>query len=714
MTALRWKTTFCAWLVAALLSFKTVHAADTESTQTVVVTGQRETYRASQPTIGKYTQPLRETPQTITVLPRKLIKDQAAVTTRETLRNVPGLAIAAGEGGNQGDNITIRGFGSRSDFFLDGMRDFGNYTRDPFNTEQIEVLQGPASVMFGRGSTGGVVNQQTKTARLDHFGVGAVVVGTDRTNRGLIDVNERLESVSKSAAVRVNAMAHRNEVIDRDIAASSRDGVALSVVQGLGTPTRFTLNYLHQQQDDEPDYGIPWFRSAIPEVRRANFYGFASDHDHFEAEVDIATLRVEHDLPVRPEGNARLTLRSQTRVADYDRSFQVTEPVIAATVPFGTAPGNITVTRNQIVSDTEDGLFDQQLDVFAHFQTGDFHHNVATGLEFASESSDPIRARFQDVPATNLLAPNPFDRFRGTGVATASTRARVKTRSAYAVDTIGLSKRWDVLAGARYDEADADVQQFVGTRTRLTREDAFTSWRAGLVHKPNRRTSIYYATGTSFNPSAEQLALQVATANVEPEESRTQEIGAKVDLPDPRITLGGAVFKSAKGNAREVDPTNALQQILSGDHEARGFQLSAAGVIGRGWDIFTGYGYLDARVKRSINPLLIGNALPNAPRHTFNLFTTYHLTPRLTIGGGAFANSRRASTTNVDANTGLVRIAPGFVTTNLMMGWQATDRIHVQGTVQNANDKFYIEAIHPNHAIPAAGRTALVITTVKL
>src|SRR4051812_8632225 len=173
MNLVRWKLAFCSWLLAALLTARTARAADAkedEAMQTVVVQGTRESYRVKRaPSLAKYTQPLVETPQTVNVVPAQLMRDQGAVTTREALRNVPGISLAAGEGSSQGDSLTIRGFSARSDFFIDGMRDFGSYYRDPFNLQQIDVLQGPASVMFGRGSTGGIVNQQAKSPRLEAF-----------------------------------------------------------------------------------------------------------------------------------------------------------------------------------------------------------------------------------------------------------------------------------------------------------------------------------------------------------------------------------------------------------------------------------------------------------------------------------------------------------------------------------------------------------------
>src|SRR5580698_1009124 len=172
----------------------------------VVVTGRQDSYNTQQSALPKLPEPLRDTAQSITVVPRELMDDQHTTTLRDALRNVAGISIAAGEGSSQGDNLTIRGFTARNDIFLDGMRDFGSYYRDPFNLEQVEVLEGPSGILFGRGSTGGVVEQDSKTPELRGFINGGVSFGTDLTRRGTLDLNEPLPEISTNAAFRLDIM----------------------------------------------------------------------------------------------------------------------------------------------------------------------------------------------------------------------------------------------------------------------------------------------------------------------------------------------------------------------------------------------------------------------------------------------------------------------------------------------------------------------------
>jgi catecholate siderophore receptor len=182
-------------------------------------------YQTQTPSLGKLTRPLLETPQSINVVPKQLIQDQGGIAARDALRNVPGISLGAGEAGAQGDNLTLRGFTGRNDFFLDGMRDFGSYTRDPFDLESIEVLKGPASVLFGRGSTGGIINEVTKHAVLTPVTTGTVTLGTDGTKRFVTDVGRPIAGLNGSA-IRLNLMGNLNGVAGRDDAQYRRFGIA--------------------------------------------------------------------------------------------------------------------------------------------------------------------------------------------------------------------------------------------------------------------------------------------------------------------------------------------------------------------------------------------------------------------------------------------------------------------------------------------------------
>ena len=287
--------------------------------------------------LPKFTQPLVDTPQTIDIVPQHVIQDQGATTLRDTLRNVAGISIAAGEGGAQGDNLTVRGFTARNDIFLDGMRDFGSYYRDPFDMQEVAVLQGPSSVTFGRGSTGGIVNQETKAPRSDALFAGTVDLGTDQTKRVTADLNRSLHALGSGTAFRLNVMGHDSKFAGRDIAENRRYGIAPSLAFGLASPNRLTLSYLREGSDDTPDYGIPWLFNGPAPVERRNYYGF--EHGNYlKTDVDLGTVKFEHNV------NSNLTFRNQARYAHYTRDVRITEAQIDATTLGDEPAGNATGT----------------------------------------------------------------------------------------------------------------------------------------------------------------------------------------------------------------------------------------------------------------------------------------------------------------------------------------------------------------------------------
>ena len=283
--------------------------------------------------MDKFTEPLLYTPQTIAVVPQFLIQDQGVSTLRDTLRNVPGISLAAGEAGAQGDNLTIRGFTARNDIFMDGIRDFGSSYRDAFNYEQVEALEGPAGIQFGRGSTGGVINQANKIPQDSKFVNVQTQFGTDLTRRITGDINTPIADEMGGAAFRVNVMGQEGGVAGRDAAEIRRFGIAPSISIGMNTKTPATLSYVHLTENDTPDYGLPWLFNKLAPADRHSYFGFP-DANYLKTNDDILTLKVQHDF------SPGINLHTIARAANYPRQAQITEPQICsnatASFPVGT------------------------------------------------------------------------------------------------------------------------------------------------------------------------------------------------------------------------------------------------------------------------------------------------------------------------------------------------------------------------------------------
>ncbi|HTO74840.1 MAG TPA: TonB-dependent receptor, partial [Thermoanaerobaculia bacterium] len=490
----------------------------------------------------KFTEPVRDTPQTISVIPTEVMEEQATSTLRDALRNVAGISIAAGEGGAQGDSLTLRGFTARNDIYIDGMRDFGSYYRDPFNLQQVEVLKGPASSEFGRGSTGGVVNQSSKTPSLQPSLGADLFLGTAQTYRATADVSQPLPSFGEGAAFHLAVMGNDSQVAGRDVAENRRFGVAPSLAFGLDGPTRLTLSYFHQTAKDIPDYGVPWYFNEPAPVNRANYYGF-EDGSYLNTNADMGTIRFERDF------SANVSVREQARYAVYTRDGRITEARLPTSATPDTPLDQIQVTRNQIAVQSTESFLQNQLDTTFRFETGGLKHTLVAGIEFGRETSDPTRFAYSGVPTTSLLHPDPGDDFAGTATVSSRVDTTSDTFAAYALDTVAFGD-FQVTGGFRWDRFATDYLQSVAPSIQLSRTDEMPNWRAAIVYKPKENGTIYFDAGTSSNPSAETLSLSTANVNLDPEENRTYEVGTKWDFSGGRLSTRLAVFRTEKLNAR--------------------------------------------------------------------------------------------------------------------------------------------------------------------
>jgi catecholate siderophore receptor len=666
--------------------------------ESVVVTG-----RVSAPSSLKYTEELRDTPQTLVVVPREVIDQQAATTLREVLQNVPGLTIAAGEGGTPaGDNLTLRGFSARNDIFVDGVRDLGPLTRDTFNVEQVEVAKGPSSVYAGRGSTGGTINMVSKTPLPAASRQVALALGSAATHRITADLNQPLRGLGPGAALRLNVMGHEAQASGREVVEGERWGIAPSIAVGLGGDTRATVSYYHLRQDNLSDYGIPWvpatnaalpaFRDRPAPVPRDTYYGLLH-RDHEDLSADLATLRVEHDF-----GDAH-TLRSQLRYGYSERDSMATPPRFAA-------DDSTVINREMRSWLTEDEVWDNQTDVVSRFSTGSVDHALTAGLALSHEGNVRRTRTAPNMPTT-LLNPDPNDVFPDAitpGPVVGDVAAW--SGAVYAFDTAHLSRSLELTGGLRWDYFDADGVNTTGAE--VGRVDRLLSGRAAVVYKPRPFGSVYAAYGTSLNPSLEGLSYGVANTAIEPEKTRTIEVGTKWDLMGERLSLAGSAFRVEKTNARTpgVVPGDP-PQVLEGRQRVDGVELGASGTLARGWSVFAAYTFLDSEIVESNTPTEVGKSLSNTPPHAFSLWTTYQLPFRTSVGMGTRYVGRRFG------NNSNTRQVDAYWTLDAMVACGLGRRLELRLNLQNLTDEYYFDRLGGGHLIPGPARSALLTTAVR-
>ena len=480
----------------------------------------RRSYLPSNPGLFRLTDNYLDIPQSMTIVTQDLMREQAAFNLRDSLRNVTGISLQAGEGGGgQGDNLSLRGFPARTDIFLDGIRDTGQYNRDVFNLEAVEVLKGPSAVYFGRGSTGGVINQVSKTPQEERFYDGTLSGGNGPLGRGTVDLNQPL---GDSMAIRLNALAQYSEPVGRDYVDFLRFGVAPSFAWGVGTPTLFTASYYYYHENNQPDRGIPivTFPGQIggpPDVDPSNYYGLVQQ-DEEKVHLNRGTLTFDHKFnediavhnifryqcsdrlsKVTPGGILQPITRRAAAVVDR-RHPQPRGPRRERVDPRQPERGPVQVRHVDAQAQARGGRRRRAPDV----RPPDAHAHA--GAEHVAHESGP-------------LPPGIYTTTNGVRFEADATSV-----GAYVVDDVQILSWLKLIAGARYDNFNSDITNFNADGTlasSFSRVDQFWSPRAALVVQPTSAQTYYFAWGRSFNPSAEQLnSINVANQGVEPEQDR--------------------------------------------------------------------------------------------------------------------------------------------------------------------------------------------------
>jgi catecholate siderophore receptor len=693
--------------------------ADVEHLPEVKVQGQsiNNDYAPGVSTVGgKTLTPIRDIPQSLTVVNRAVLDAQGAASLQEALRNVPGITIGGAEGGQIGNNINLRGFTARTDIFLDGMRDRGQYYRDTYYLESVEVLKGPSSMLFGRGSTGGIINQARKQPQLNGQDEVTATIGSHGYLRSTADLNRRL---SDTSAFRVEMMG-QDIKSTRDVMSNQDYGIAPSLRLGIGTPTEITLSALVAHNRDMPDYGVLAVNGRPLDVPRNTFYGLTDDRT--VQDVGILSARIEHKI------SPNLTLRNQTQYSNYRTDARETYPNNVGTfsggvfTPLATAStGNYTglplsqlslrlVSHDRVIKDQS---LNNQTDLIAKFDTGAIKHTLVAGAELSRDLYDNQTTSRNNLPVISVLNPA-YGATPGNSVTSAGNLGKGDATSfgAYINDTLELNKQWKVVGGVRWDRFKANVSNTVSTSTppiyAASQAVNFTSVRGGVIYQPTDTQSYYASYGTSFNPSLEQLTVTSGQQNVAPEKNRSYEIGAKWDVFDGKLSLTSALFNIQKTNARSLVSPGVYQ--LDGDVRVTGFEVGAAGHITRNWQLIGGYTHLNPSiVKASAADGTQGKVLANTPRNSATLWSTYNLTPQWEVGGGfTYLSERYASNTNVVSADGYVR-------------WDATVAYHqpkydIRFNLLNVTNKQYIDSLIPSdggRGVPGVGRTALVTVAYR-
>lgn len=659
--------------------------------ETVTVRGNAG-YQLDEITSGTRTPtPLRDVPQSITVVTREQIRDQLMLSIGDVMRYAPGVQVHQGE--NNRDQVIIRGNSSSADFFVNGVRDDMQYYRDLYNVDRVEALRGPNAMMFGRGGGGGVVNRVTKEARFQSIHNVTLQGGAHGHRRIAGDWNEAL---ADKAAVRLNAMYEDS--------GSFRKGVTLEryafnpmLTLAASERTSIALGYERLHDTRVADRGITSFQGRPAEVDVSTFYGNPAD-SHVRALVNLGTAAIEHTA-------GGLSLRNRTMFGAYDRSYQ------------NYVPGAVTTDRARVAltaygnQTSRQNVFNQS-DLICTLNTGAIRHTLLAGVEIGRQITDNFRKTgfFNDTAATfsapyeNPTISTPVT-FRPSAT-DADNHVETRVAAVYAQDQVEFSPALRLVGGLRFDRFDLEYHNNRNGET-LGRVDDLLSPRVGLVWKPVPTASLYGSYTVSYLPSSgdQFSALTTVTEQVKPEKFNNYEVGGKWE-PHAGLALNAALYRLDRTNTRSSDPNDATRIVQTGSQRTTGLEIGIAGHLTSGWQIAGGYSQQNARVTRATTAARAGAKVPQVPGHALSLWNNWQAFRRL---GTAVGIIHRGDVFATIDNT--VKL-PGYTRVDLAAFYTLSAGIRVQANLENAlGTKYWSNADSNTNISPGSGRALRMAIT---
>ncbi len=693
----------------------------------VSVTGKRETdatsVRATTSTVGKGNQDIRDIPQSVTVLTEKVVDDLKLTNLKDALHYTAGITFASAENGTDQD-IRLRGFSlaTSGDVLIDGLRDPSTYERDTFNYERIEVLRGSASMLFGRGSTGGVVNQVSKKPELIDQSDAIGSIGERGYWRTTVDLNKR---TGETSAFRLNAMDSKS---NNDGPKGDKHGIAPSYRFGIGTSDDVTLSLFYLNVNNVPQSTFRWLNNGpgtqgkVAPIDPDRYYGTESDFQKGKAQY--GTVIHVHTF------DDGASLKTQFRSGTYDRQqWQTTAgvgPAPAANpalVTYSNIDDATVLTRNA-PAPRKDRYVDSYFQSDYSNRVGWFglKHEVLGGVDFAKEQAK----RFQNNAFTTPLSARPTttvgDADNGFILPTSprfrdSSAYENLAMGAYLQDLVSITPWLKLLGGVRYDHFQGDFKNYTysaatgaltGT-TLVSLSNSPWSYRGGVLLQPTPTASFHFSYGTSFNTSGDtyQFVTQ-QTANTDPEKSRNIEVGAKLDWLDDALSTRIAIFRTEKYNERTTDADFASNAfLLSGKRHSDGIELDIVGRITRQLEVYFSASYIPTAVIDqigSVQAAVVGQRVGLVPRFTGSIYANYEFDSRFRVGVGVRGASKNYPLQGTTGAAQSTVVASGYAAIDLLAEYRITPDLFAQLNVTNLKNKTYGDQLYQGFYVVGSPR----------
>ncbi|MCQ4158350.1 TonB-dependent siderophore receptor [Roseomonas sp. GC11] len=670
--------------------------------------------------IGRLPGTVQDTPQLINVVPREVMEQQNVTTLDQALRNVPGItsSIGEGNGGVNGDQFRIRGFAAQNDIYIDGLRDFGAYTRDAFTYEDVSVIKGPSGFALGTGAVGGGIAVGTRVPHLGNSYSATATGGMGPYARGTIDLNQQ---IGETSALRLNIMGQSSSVVDRDNVDSRRFGIAPSLGLGLGTDTTLILHYQHYQYNNTTDAGIPVITKPGTTIGRpATEYGlprstwYGTDSDRDKVTVDTFTANLTH------KANDWLTLQNDTRLSFIERDFAYSIASCPSTTAnpcltnfFAGRPALVALSGAGNPYHQDTWALQNVASATARFTLGGLKNELIAGIDLSHENVQRTGYNYANTRATASIYGGDGDLWMDRGSVNNTRETTINTYAAFLNERLWLTPELSILAGARISRYEVEYDALTlstNARTSLSPESTRVDPRASIIWQPRPNQTFYATYSTSTTPPGSLYTTQpstasATTANLDPERNTLYEIGAKVGLFGDRLGLYGALYRIDKSNATETDATTGTVTQTADEQRNQGFEVGLTGQILANWTINASYTAMDSETRKSTTAANVGKRVQYVPEQAASMWTTYDINKgeplNLSLGGGVTWRSQ------VYLNAANTAEAPSNLSFDAMVSHRINDHLRVQVNGYNLGNALNYDALFGSRVVPAAGRTVL-------
>ena len=636
---------------------------------------------------------IHETPQSISVVSKDVVEDLGATRLQDALDYAGGVGRANNFGGQGLTTFTVRGF-TTGEFYRNGFPINRGYPNMPdANTiERLEVLRGPATMLYGRGDPGGTFNVVSKQPLAERTVTLGSQLNDQGMKRGTLDASGPLDEEGR-LAYRLNVVGEGGETF-RDHVETERYGVTPVITWQATDDTKVTFEGDFMRNNHPLDRGLTRFPNQRGTPSRDTFWG-DKDAGKLHNDNNMAQLRFEHML------NDNWALGG---------GFQWLDGSLKGNAIEANGPGSLgadgrTLQRNFNYRKLEWTDKDYQLNLTGHFSTGGFDHTLLTGIEYEDYDYKSIIQRSSAAAGTYPI--DIFDPVYGQP-RPALTRTpthdkeNLKTYAAFVQDQVALTERLKVLAGARFERFEHDYQNYVGKSWQAA-DNAVTP-RVGVIYDLTDTVAVYADAARSFKPNT---GASREGAGFAPEKGKSYEMGIKWEALDRQLSVDAAIYQIEKKNVLTTDPVDNTFSVAAGQVRSRGFDLNVAGNLTPEWRVIGGYAYVDAEVTRD-NTLRSGTRLMNIPRNSFSLLNVYEFQDGALKGlglgaGGKYVDQRAGQT----ANTAFSMDA--YTVVDLLGYYKVNERVRLNLDVKNLFNREYEEGAFGNiYAYPGAPRTVQV------